>query len=246
MAETDFGYRRVAAEEHVRLVRGVFDSVASKYDLMNDLMSGGLHRAWKAALMDWLDPRPGQTLADLAAGTGDIAIRFMKRVKGAGAGILCDAAESMLRVAVDRALDAGIASGLSYVCADAAALPLARDTADCCTIAFGLRNVTRRAEALREIHRILKPGGHFLCLEFSHVGVPFLRELYDLYSFRVLPALGEIVAGDREAYRYLAESIRRFPDQQALAGEIAEAGFANVRWRSLSAGIVAIHSGWRI
>ena len=138
MAETDFGYRRVAADEHVRLVRGVFDSVASKYDLMNDLMSGGLHRAWKAALMHWLDPRPGQTLADLAAGTGDIAIRFMKRLDGAGAVILCDASESMLRVAVDRALDAGIASGMRYVCADAAALPLKRNTADCCTIAFSV------------------------------------------------------------------------------------------------------------
>ena len=246
MAETDFGYRRVEPEEHARLVRGVFDSVASKYDLMNDLMSGGLHRAWKATLMNWLNPRPGHTLVDLAAGTGDIAIRFMRRVGGNGVAILCDANESMLRVAVDRGLDAGIASGMRHVVADAADLPLARGIADHCTIAFGLRNVTRRADALAEARRILAPGGHFLCLEFSHVVVPVLRELYDVYSHRVLPALGQIVAGDREAYQYLVESIRRFPDQPTLAREIADAGFANVSFRNLSAGIVAIHSGWRI
>ena len=246
MAETDFGYRRVDAGEHARLVRGVFDSVATRYDLMNDLMSGGLHRAWKSAFVDWLNPRPGQTLVDLAAGTGDIAIRFNRRVDGNGAAILCDANEAMLRVAVDRALDAGIATSFSYVCADAADIPLSGNAADACTIAFGLRNVTRRADALKEIHRILAPGGHFMCLEFSHVVMPLLRELYDLYSFRVLPALGQIVAGDRDAYQYLAESIRRFPAQETLARELTEAGFANVRWRNLSGGIVAIHSGWRI
>jgi demethylmenaquinone methyltransferase/2-methoxy-6-polyprenyl-1,4-benzoquinol methylase len=243
--ETDFGFRRVGEDEHAGLVGQVFASVASRYDLMNDLMSGGLHRLWKSTLIAQLRPRPGMRLADLAAGTGDVAFRFLAAANGTTAAI-ADRSAAMLDVARDRAVDRGILDGLEFVCADAADLPFPDASFDAATIAFGLRNVTRRADALAEALRILKPGGHFLCLEFSRLIVPALRPLYDAYSFRVLPALGGIVAGDAESYRYLAESIRRFPDQERLAAEMRKAGFGNVTWRNLSAGIVALHSGWRI
>jgi len=243
--ETDFGFKRVSEGEHPGLVGRVFDSVASRYDLMNDLMSGGLHRLWKSALIAQLRPRPGMRLADLAGGTGDVAFRFLAAAEGATA-VIADANAAMLEVARDRAIDRGILTGLEFVLADAADLPFPDGAFDAAAIAFGLRNVTRRADALAEARRILKPGGHFLCLEFSRLIVPALRPLYDAYSFRVLPALGGIVAGDAESYRYLAESIRRFPDQERLAAEMREAGFGNVTWRNLSAGIVALHSGWRI
>jgi demethylmenaquinone methyltransferase/2-methoxy-6-polyprenyl-1,4-benzoquinol methylase len=244
--ETDFGFRRVSEDEHAGLVGRVFDSVASRYDLMNDLMSGGLHRLCKATLIERLRPRPGMALADLAGGTGDIAFRFLGKVGGTGTVVIADRNPSMLAVARDRAVDRGILQGLELVCADAAELPLPSASFDAVTIAFGLRNVTRRADALAEAQRILKPGGHFLCLEFSPGVLPPLRPLYDAYSFRVLPALGGAVAGDADSYRYLAESIRRFPDQETLAGEMREAGFGTVTWRNLSAGIVALHSGWRV
>jgi len=247
--ETDFGFRRVAESEHAGLVGRVFDSVATRYDLMNDLMSGGLHRLWKAALIDRLRPRPGMRLADLAGGTGDVAFRFFDRLgedPGGAEAVIVDRNPSMLAVAQDRAVDRGLLRGLALVCADAAALPLPSGSFDGCTIAFGLRNVTRRRDALAEARRILSPGGHFLCLEFSPGVLPLLRPLYDLYSFRVLPALGQAVAGDAESYRYLAESIRRFPDQETLADEMRDAGFGNVTWRNLSPGIVALHSGWRV
>ena len=243
--ETDFGFKRVSEAEHFGLVGQVFDSVAARYDLMNDLMSAGLHRLWKAELIVRVRPRPGMALADLAGGTGDVAFRFLAAAEGTTA-VIADANAAMLEVAKDRAVDRGILEGLEFVCADAAELPLPDASFDAVTIAFGLRNVTRRAEALAEALRILKPGGHFLCLEFSRLIVPALRPLYDAYSFRVLPALGGIVAGDAESYRYLAESIRRFPDQATLAAEMRAAGFGNVTWRNLSAGIVALHSGWRI
>jgi demethylmenaquinone methyltransferase/2-methoxy-6-polyprenyl-1,4-benzoquinol methylase len=243
--ETDFGFRRVGEAEHFGLVGRVFDSVASRYDLMNDLMSAGLHRLWKAALIERVRPRPGMALCDIAGGTGDVAFRFLGAAEGTTATIV-DANAAMLEVAKDRAVDRGILEGIEFVCADAADLPLPDAIFDAATIAFGLRNVTRRADALAEARRILKPGGHFLCLEFSRLIVPALRPLYDAYSFRVLPALGGIVAGDAESYRYLAESIRRFPDQETLAAEMTEAGFGNVTWRNLTAGIVALHSGWRI
>jgi demethylmenaquinone methyltransferase/2-methoxy-6-polyprenyl-1,4-benzoquinol methylase len=245
---SDFGFRRVSAAEHAGLVGRVFSSVAPRYDLMNDLMSGGLHRLWKAALIERLHPRPRQRLADLAGGTGDIAFRFLEGLDGGaarGGATMIDRNPEMLAVARDRAIDRGILRELDLVCADAAELPLPARSFDSCTIAFGLRNVTRRGEALAEARRILKPGGHFLCLEFSRFMIPALAPLYDFYSFRVLPALGGIVAGDADAYRYLAESIRRFPDQDALAGEMRAAGFGNVTWRNLSGGIVALHSGWR-
>ncbi len=241
-----FGFRQVSADEHPGLVRGVFDSVAGRYDLMNDLMSGGLHRLWKSALIDRLNPRPDTALIDVAGGTGDIAFRFLARAGAAASVTICDINAEMLRVGADRALDRGLVSGISVVCGDAGALPFETASADAVTIAFGLRNVARRVTALREMRRVLRPGGHFLCLEFSHPVLPMLRPLYDFYSFRVLPVLGERVAGDRESYQYLIESIREFPEQQALSDEMTEAGFENVSWRNLSGGIVALHSGWRI
>jgi len=250
-AETDFGFRRVRAAEHAGLVGAVFDSVADRYDLMNDLMSGGLHRLWKWALVDRLKPAPAMRLIDVAGGTGDVAFRYLDRLaernlKPAAPATICDPNAAMLRIGRRRAIDAGHLYGLSFVCAKAEALPFADRAADACTISFGLRNVTDRTAALMEMHRLLAIGGHFLCLEFSPRVPPLLAPLYDAYSYRVLPWLGERVAGDRDAYRYLAESIRRFPAPETLAAEMRAAGFGNVTWRALSGGIVAIHSGWRL
>jgi demethylmenaquinone methyltransferase/2-methoxy-6-polyprenyl-1,4-benzoquinol methylase len=244
--EADFGYRRVASDEKVRLVRQVFDSVAPRYDLMNDLMSGGIHRLWKAELIDRLNPRPGQLLLDVAGGTGDISFRFLDRAGPGARVIVCDITESMLRQGRDRAIDAGRLAGIEWICGDAERLPIASASIDAYTIAFGLRNVTQIAAALREARRVLKPGGRFLCLEFSHVELPLLRRAYDLYSFAVLPRLGAVVARDREAYQYLVESIRRFPAQRELAAMMEEAGLEQVRFSNLSGGIAALHSGWRL
>jgi demethylmenaquinone methyltransferase/2-methoxy-6-polyprenyl-1,4-benzoquinol methylase len=244
--DADFGYRRVRADEKAGLVRGVFDSVAARYDVMNDMMSGGIHRLWKASLVERLDPRPGELCLDVAGGTGDIAQRILRRAGRGARVILCDINEAMLNRGRDRAIDATILDGLDYLAGDAEALPIASRSIDAYTIAFGLRNVTHIDAALREAHRVLKPGGRFFCLEFSHVALAPLRRAYDLYSFGVLPALGQIVAGDRDSYRYLAESIRRFPAQAALAGLMRDAGFEQVRWRDYSFGVVALHSGWRI
>jgi demethylmenaquinone methyltransferase / 2-methoxy-6-polyprenyl-1,4-benzoquinol methylase len=244
--EADFGFRRVSEDEKTRLVRGVFDSVAARYDLMNDLMSGGIHRLWKAELIDQLAPRPGQLLLDLAGGTGDVARRFIKRAGPGGHVVVCDINESMLHRGRDRSIDGGILDGIAWIVGDAAELPLASASVDACTISFGLRNVTRIAAALREARRVLRPGGRFLCLEFSRVEGALLRRAYDLYSFAILPRLGQAVARDRDAYQYLIESIRRFPPQAELAAMMREAGFEQVRWRNLSGGIAAIHSGWRL
>lgn len=249
--KTDFGFRRVRQEDHPGMVSAIFDSVADRYDLMNDLMSGGLHRLWKQALIDWLNPRASMRLMDVAGGTGDVALRALERIANRdeatpAAVTICDPNEAMLRIAKRRAIDAGHLAGVSQVCARAEALPIKSRAVDACTISFGLRNVTDRTAALSELHRILDLGGHFLCLEFSPSVMPMLASLYDVYSYRVLPWLGERVAGDREAYRYLAESIRRFPDPETLAGDMRAAGFGNVSHRTLSGGIVAIHSGWRI
>jgi demethylmenaquinone methyltransferase / 2-methoxy-6-polyprenyl-1,4-benzoquinol methylase len=244
-SETDFGYRRVKAEEKARLVRQVFDSVSPRYDLMNDLMSGGVHRLWKAELIDRLAPRPGQVLLDVAGGTGDIAQRFLARAGDAQA-IVCDINESMLGQGRNRAIDAGRLAGISWVCGDAESLPVADGAVDAYTIAFGLRNVTDIAAALAEARRVLKPGGRFLCLEFSRVETPLLRQAYDLYSFTVLPLLGQVVAGDRSAYQYLVESIRQFPPQAELAQMMEAAGLEQVSFRNLTGGIAALHSGWRL
>lgn len=245
-AEADFGYRRVKAGEKAGLVRGVFDSVASRYDLMNDLMSGGIHRLWKAALINHLNPRARETFLDVAGGTGDIARRIVNRTGPTGRVILCDINEAMLKHGRNRAIDANIVSGIAYVAGDAEFLPVASNSVDAYTIAFGLRNVTRIDAALREARRVLRPGGRFFCLEFSHVAPTFQARAYDLYSFAFLPALGQIVAGDRESYQYLVESIRRFPPQAALAALMREAGFEQVRWRDFTFGVASLHSAWRL
>lgn len=244
-----FGFREVKAEEKHGLVQTLFGGVAHNYDLMNDLMSGGVHRLWKSAMLDWLAPRPGMRLLDVAGGTGDIAFRFQDR--GGGPVMVCDLTPEMLAVGRDRAIDGGrlkpyAEGGIDWVAGNAESLPVADRSFDAYTIAFGLRNVTRIDKALAEAHRVLKPGGRFLCLEFSHVVLPVLDKLYDAYSFSVLPALGHWVAKDRDAYVYLAESIRTFPPQEDLAARIRAVGFGQVSYRNLSGGIAALHSGWRI
>ena len=240
---TRFGFDTLDAEQHAGRVRAVFEGVAGGYDLMNDLMSGGLHRLWKASLVDWLAPRPGWTVIDVAGGTGDIA-RFIRRRVPARV-IVCDASPAMLDAGRDRTVDDGILDGLSLVCGRAEALPFPRASADAVTIAFGLRNLTDRAAALAEFRRVLRPGGRLACLEFSHPRLPGLAALYDAYSFQVLPRLGDLVTGRGDAYRYLVESIRTFPDQDSLADSLAAAGLGAVRYRNLSGGIVALHTAWR-
>jgi demethylmenaquinone methyltransferase/2-methoxy-6-polyprenyl-1,4-benzoquinol methylase len=219
--------------------------VAGRYDLMNDLMSLGIHRLWKATLVDMVAPRPGQALLDVAGGTGDIAFRLAARAPQAWVTV-CDINAEMVGVGRDRGLDGGRVEGIDWSVGDAETLPFADSSFDAYTIAFGLRNVTDIDAALAEARRVLKPGGRFFCLEFSRVVVPLLARLYDGYSFAVLPALGGLVAQDREAYRYLAESIRRFPPQDELVARMDAAGLERPRYRNLSAGVVAIHSGWRL
>ena len=244
--EADFGFRRVPAGAKKNLVREVFDTVANHYDLMNDLMSAGVHRLWKDALVDWLAPRSGQTILDVAGGTGDVAFRLAARTKRTCRVVVCDANERMVQIGRDRALDRGMLSGIDWLVGDAQDLPVAANSADAYTIAFGLRNVTDIETALREAKRVLKPGGRFLCLEFSRVTVPLLDDLYSRYSFSVIPWIGANVTGNREAYRYLVESIRRFPPQHLLAERIERAGLCQVRVRNLSGGIAAMHSAWRL
>ena len=241
---THFGFKTVAEGEKATLVRRVFDDVAGRYDLMNDLMSAGIHRLWKAAMIDWLAPRPSMTLLDVGGGTGDIAFRF--RARGGGPVVVCDINREMLAVGRDRAIDRNLVEDIDWVCGDAESLPIPDRAVDAYTIAFCLRNVTHIDQALADARRVLKPGGHFLCLEFSHVVLPVLDKIYDRYSFSVLPRLGALVAGNREAYQYLVESIRQFPPQDALAARMEAAGFAKVSYRNLSGGIACIHSGWRI
>lgn len=239
---THFGFREVPEGDKQRLVGGVFDAVASRYDLMNDVLSGGMHRLWKAAMVDWLRPRAGLALIDVAGGTGDIAGRVLDRVKGQAEITVCDINVSMLNEGRKRAPDAPI----HWLAGNAENLPCPDWAFDAYTIAFGIRNVTHIDMALREAYRVLKPGGRFLCLEFSAVEMPGLDTLYDLYSFKLMPWLGGLIGGNRDAYQYLAESIRQFPDQQKFAGMISDAGFSQVTFRNQSAGIAAIHSGWRI
>ncbi|WP_159710331.1 bifunctional demethylmenaquinone methyltransferase/2-methoxy-6-polyprenyl-1,4-benzoquinol methylase UbiE [Geminicoccus flavidas] len=241
-----FGYEKVDPAEKATKVRQVFDRVAARYDLMNDLMSGGVHRLWKDALVDWLAPRKGITHLDVAGGTGDVAFRIMDRVGGEAGITVCDINHAMLEVGRDRAIDRGLVHGLSWVTGDAMALPFKDKSVDSYTIAFGIRNVTRIDRALGEAYRVLKPGGRFLCLEFSRLIIPQLRPIYDQYSLRMIPVMGKLVANDAESYRYLVESIRRFPDQKTFARLIGRAGFGLVKLRNLSGGIAAVHSGWRL
>lgn len=249
-----FGFREVAAAEKSRLVRGVFTSVATRYDAMNDLMSVGVHRLWKSAFVARANPHPGELFIDVAGGTGDIAAALLGRAdcrpraeqRPPARAILCDINFDMLKAGVERPGAPALGPRLARVAGDAERLPLADASADACTIAFGIRNVTDIAAALREAFRVLRPGGRFLCLEFSHPVTEGLQKLYDAWSFRVIPWLGERVAGDRESYQYLVESIRRFPAQAEFAAMVAKAGFSRVKYENLSAGVVAIHSGWRL
>ncbi|MEO1191735.1 MAG: class I SAM-dependent methyltransferase [Pseudomonadota bacterium] len=244
-ATTHFGYDEVGVEEKGPLVRDLFSRVAERYDLMNDLMSGGIHRLWKDSLVARLAPRAGEQILDVAGGTGDIALRIAKRQPLAQIAVL-DLTPEMLAVGRDRALDHGILDQVCWMAGDAQALPLPDRSVTAFTIAFGLRNVTDPALALAEARRVLKPGGRFYCLEFSAVILPVLDRLYDLYSFQVLPNIGALVARDRAGYRYLVESIRRFPPQEDLAAMMRQAGFARVGWRNFSGGIAALHHGWRL
>ena len=260
-------YRHIPAGEKAPLVRGIFDKVASRYDLMNDLMSGGIHRLWKAEMVAWLKPRPGQLLIDVAGGTGDIALRALPRLipdlvddgvfddrageggaggSGRGGAIVCDTNENMLEIGRARALDQGILYGIEWLAADAERLPFPERSFDLYSIAFGLRNVTHIETALAEARRVLKPGGHLLCLEFTPQVTPLLQPLYDLYSFYFVPLLGQIVTGDRDAYTYLVESIRGFPRQGELSDLMLSAGFEQVSYRNLTGGIAALHSAWRL
>jgi demethylmenaquinone methyltransferase/2-methoxy-6-polyprenyl-1,4-benzoquinol methylase len=243
-ANTDFGFRQVPRDAKKPMVRAVFDSVAPKYDIMNDLMSLGIHRAWKRIFVTTLDPRPGRTLLDLAGGTGDISFAWLAR--GGGPAILSDINASMLTVGGERAMQKGYVGSVALLVADAERLPLPDRSFDAVSIAFGLRNCTDKAAVLAEARRVLRPGGRFHCLEFSRVQVAALQPLYDAWSFRVLPRLGRIVAQDSESYRYLAESIRMFPDQERLATMMQEAGLGRIKVQNLSGGIAAIHSGWRL
>ncbi|MBV8537874.1 MAG: class I SAM-dependent methyltransferase [Alphaproteobacteria bacterium] len=254
-ATTHFGFREVAEADKAPLVRRVFDSVAPRYDLMNDLMSAGVHRLWKSTLIATIAPRPGELLLDVAGGTGDIAARYLEALDRAGdpattapdaRAIVCDINGEMLDVGRDRMIDGGRLAGVAWVAGDAEHLPVASSSVDVYTIAFGLRNVTHIDAALAEARRVLKPGGRFFCLEFSRVVLPVLDKLYDLYSFQVLPRLGEWVAGDRDAYQYLVESIRKFPSQDQLARQVSSAGLDRVQVRNLSGGVAAIHSAWRL
>ncbi|WP_025897420.1 bifunctional demethylmenaquinone methyltransferase/2-methoxy-6-polyprenyl-1,4-benzoquinol methylase UbiE [Sneathiella glossodoripedis] len=243
---THFGFRNVAVEEKAGLVRGVFDSVAENYDLMNDLMSAGVHRLWKTAMIDWLNPRPGQHLLDVAGGTGDISFKFMDRIDEDGQVTVLDINHNMLSVGQGRAIDQGRINGYRWVNGDAMKLPMPDKSVDAYTIAFGIRNVTDIPMALREARRVLKPGGRFMCLEFSKVTLPGLKEFYDFYSFNILPKIGGVVANDKESYQYLVESIRKFPDADQFKEMIGVAGLGQVKYRRLSGGIAALHSAWRI
>ncbi|MEM9717321.1 MAG: bifunctional demethylmenaquinone methyltransferase/2-methoxy-6-polyprenyl-1,4-benzoquinol methylase UbiE [Pseudomonadota bacterium] len=242
---THFGNREVKEDEKAGLVHGVFSSVASRYDVMNDVMSVGIHRLWKNAMMDWLAPRNGQKLLDVAGGTGDISFRFLDRAPLAEATVF-DMTQSMLDEGMQRAEATSYADRLSWVCGDAMALPFEDDTFDVYTISFGIRNVTRIQDALSEAFRVLKPGGRIVVLEFSQLPEPMLQQMYDLYSYNVIPTMGQIIANDRDSYQYLVESIRKFPDQDRFKSMIEEAGFENAKYRNLSMGIAALHSGWKL
>ena len=246
--QASFGYQDVPLGEKPKLVRGVFDRVASRYDLMNDLMSAGVHRIWKDAMVEWLNPQPGWKSLDVAGGTGDIAFRIaeLARARGGEAAVtVCDINAAMLGEGVRRAKEKDEGS-IEWVCGNAESLPFPDASFDSYTIAFGIRNVTHIENALTEARRVLKPGGRFLCLEFSKVDVPGLDTLYDAYSFKLMPKIGGLVAKDEESYRYLAESIRRFPPQAKFASMISDAGLSQVKVRNLSGGIAAMHSAWRL
>ena len=242
---THFGFETIPEGEKAERVQGVFSSVASKYDIMNDVMSGGVHRVWKDAMMDWLNPRDGQRLLDVAGGTGDIAFRFLKRAPTATAVVL-DLTEDMLIHGRKRAEAEDRADQLDWMVGDAMALPFEDSSFDAYTISFGIRNVTRVQDALNEAYRVLRPGGRLMVLEFSQLPNPAMQWAYDRYSFNVIPKMGQVIAGDSDSYQYLVESIRKFPDQERFAAMIRAAGFAQVKYRNMTFGVAALHSGWKI
>ena len=243
--ETSFGFSDVREGEKQPLVDAVFHSVAGRYDVMNDLRSAGMHRIWKDAMMDWLAPRSGQKLLDVAGGTGDISFRFLKRA-GYGHATVLDLTEPMLVEGRQRAEAGQMADQLDWVVGDAMALPFDDGEFDVYTISFGIRNVTRIEDALAEAYRVLKPGGRLMVLEFSQLLNPGLQKAYDLYSFNVIPRMGQMIANDRDSYQYLVESIRRFPDQETFLGMIRQAGFENAKYRNLTMGVACLHSGWKL
>ena len=242
---THFGFETVPEGEKAGRVQGVFSSVANKYDIMNDVMSVGIHRIWKNAMMDWLAPRAGQKLLDVAGGTGDISFRFLKRA-GSGHATVLDLTEPMLLEGRKRAEAASLSDSLEWVVGDAMVLPFEDNTFDFYTISFGIRNVTRPQKALEEAYRVLKPGGRLMVLEFSQIPNDMMQEAYDLYSFNVIPRMGQLIANDANSYQYLVESIRKFPDQETFLGMIRDAGFENTKYRNLTMGIAALHSGWKL
>lgn len=242
---THFGYRTVDKREKATLVGGVFDSVASSYDVMNDLMSFGVHRLWKRCTIEQTAVRPGQQVLDIAGGTGDLAEKLARRVGRRGHVVLADINSAMLRTGRERLVDAGVVGNVDYAQSDAEALPFADDSFDCVTIAFGLRNVTDKPRALASMQRVLKPGGRLLILEFSKPVLPLLARAYDAYSFAALPLMGKLVANDADSYRYLAESIRMHPDQDTLAAMMSDVGLERVTYQNMTGGIVALHKGFK-
>ncbi|BBL76008.1 bifunctional demethylmenaquinone methyltransferase/2-methoxy-6-polyprenyl-1,4-benzoquinol methylase UbiE [Methylomagnum ishizawai] len=243
---THFGFREVPTGEKAKLVRSVFDSVAGKYDLMNDLMSMGIHRIWKRIALQLSHVRYGEKVLDLAGGTGDMTALFRERVGDKGRVVLSDINAEMLKRGRDRLIDDGVAEGVDYAQIDAEKLPFPDNSFDCVCIAFGLRNVTHKDEALKSMHRVLKPGGRVIVLEFSEAQGALFKKTYDLYSFKLLPLIGKLVAGDEESYRYLAESIRMHPNQETLKNMMAEAGFERCEYFNLTQGVVAIHRGYKV
>lgn len=243
---THFGFQTVDEDQKAGMVHGVFSRVASKYDIMNDVMSVGIHRVWKDAMMDWLAPRPGQHLLDVAGGTGDVAFRFLARAGAGAQATVLDMTADMLEQGRKRAEAERLSGHLEWVVGDAMALPFAANSFDVYTISFGIRNVTRIPDALTEACRVLKPGGRLMVLEFSQLPNAAMQKAYDLYSFNVIPVMGQLIANDRDSYQYLVESIRKFPDQESFATMIRAAGFDQVKYRNLTLGVAALHSGWKL
>ena len=242
---TDFGFSRVKSKDKSNLVKKIFENVSGRYDLMNDFMSLGIHRVWKKSMLDWLAPRRGQSLIDVAGGTGDIAFNFIKRAKtGANATIL-DLTESMMIEGKKKTIDLPEESKINWVCGDAMRMPFSNSTFDVYTISFGIRNVTDISKTLSEAYRVLKPGGRLMILEFSSVNNDLISWIYDKYSFNIIPKLGEFVSNDRESYQYLVESIRKFPNQEKFSEMIINEGFRKVKYRDLTFGIAALHSAWK-
>ena len=242
---TDFGFSRVKSKDKSNLVKKIFENVSGRYDLMNDFMSLGIHRVWKKSMLDWLAPRRGQSLIDVAGGTGDIAFNFIKRAKtGANATIL-DLTESMMIEGKKKPIDLPEETQINWVCGDAMRMPFSNCTFDVYTISFGIRNVTNISKTLSEAYRVLKPGGRLMILEFSSVNNDLISWIYDKYSFNIIPKLGEFVSNDRESYQYLVESIRKFPNQEKFSEMIINEGFKKVKYRDLTFGIAALHSAWK-